>query len=98
MAATTAAATRYEIKLGKATRDAFGEALREAGKTNDRIVVVDVSNSTRTEWFGQDHPERFFNVGIAESNMAGVAAGLAASGKVPVLASFATFIVCNAYY
>ena len=96
---TKATAARYELKLGKATRDAFGEALREAGKTNDRIVVGDgdVSNSARTEWFGQDHPERFFNVGIAESNMAGVAAGLAASGKVPVLASFAAFILCNAY-
>src|SRR6185436_3076210 len=69
------------------------------GKTDPRIVVVDgdVSNSTRTEWFGQDHPERFFNVGIAESNMVGVAAGLAASGKVAVAASFATFVLCNAY-
>jgi transketolase len=97
MAATTSA--KYELKLGAATRDAFGQALREEGKTNDRIVVVDgdVSNSTRTEWFGQDHPERFFNVGIAESNMVGVAAGLAASGKLPVVASFATFILCNAY-
>src|SRR5687768_17547525 len=97
MAATTSA--KYELKLGAATRDAFGQALREEGKTNDRIVVVDgdVSNSTRTEWFGQDHPERFFNVGIAESNMAGVAAGLAASGKLPVVASFAAFLLCNAY-
>ncbi|CAA9275471.1 MAG: Transketolase, C-terminal section [uncultured Chloroflexi bacterium] len=92
-------APKYELKLGKATRDAFGEALREEGKRNDRLVVIDgdVSNSTRTEWFGQDHPERFFNVGIAESNMAGVAAGMAASGKVPVVASFATFLLCNAY-
>jgi len=99
MVATAAAAARYELKFGKATRDAFGEALREVGKQNDKIVVVDgdVSNSTRTEWFGQDHPERFFNVGIAESNMVGVAAGLAASGKVPVVASFACFILCNAY-
>ncbi|HEU5315916.1 MAG TPA: transketolase C-terminal domain-containing protein, partial [Chloroflexota bacterium] len=97
--AATATAPAYEVKLGKATRDAFGEALREIGKADSRIVVVDgdVSNSTRTEWFGQDHPERFFNVGIAESNMAGVAAGLAASGKVPVVASFAAFILCNAY-
>src|SRR5918999_698394 len=94
-----ATSERYELKLGKATRDAFGEALREVAKRDDRIVVVDgdVSNSTRTEWFGQDHPERFFNVGIAESNMVGVAAGLAASGKLPVVASFATFILCNAY-
>ena len=99
MAATVEQGRKFEIKLGKATRDAFGEALRAAGKQNDRIVVVDgdVANSTRTEWFGQDHPERFFNVGIAESNMAGVAAGLAAAGKVPVVASFAAFLLCNAY-
>lgn len=90
---------RYDLKLGKATRDAFGEALREAGARDERIVVVDgdVSNSTRTEWFGAGHPDRFFNVGIAESNMVGVAAGLASCGKVPVLASFATFLLCNAY-
>jgi transketolase len=94
-----ATAERYELKMGKATRDAFGEALREEGKRNDNIVVVDgdVSNSTRTEWFGQDHPDRFFNVGIAESNMAGVASGLAASGKLPVAASFACFLLCNAF-
>jgi len=91
--------TAFALKLGKANRDAFGEELREEGKRNDRVVVVDgdVSNSTRTEWFGTDHPDRFFNVGIAESNMAGVAAGLAASGKVPVVASFAAFLLCNAY-
>lgn len=101
MAATIATAnkTRYEVKYGKATRDAFGEALRAAGKQDERIVVVDgdVSNSTRTEWFGKDHPDRFFNVGIAESNMVGVAGGLAACGKVPVAASFAAFLLNNAY-
>lgn len=90
---------KFEVKLGKATRDAFGEALREVGRQNDQIVVVDadVNNSTRTEWFAVEHPERFFNVGIAESNMVGVAAGLAASGKVPFVASFACFLLCNAY-
>ncbi|HEU5422224.1 MAG TPA: transketolase family protein, partial [Nitrolancea sp.] len=63
------------LKMGKATRDAFGEALREAGKTNENIVVVDgdVNNSTRTEWFKEAFPERFFNVGIAESNLISVA-------------------------
>ncbi|MGI8424423.1 MAG: transketolase family protein [Chloroflexota bacterium] len=99
MAATATSSAKYDLKLGAATRDAFGQALREEGKKNERIVVVDgdVSNSTRTEWFGQDHPDRFFNVGIAESNMVGVAAGLAASGKVPVVATFAAFLLCNAY-
>ena len=85
--------------LGKATRDAFGAALREAGRTNPDIVVVDgdVNNSTRTEWFAQEFPERFINVGIAESNLVGIGAGLAASGKLPVIASFACFIMCNGY-
>ena len=88
-----------ELKMGKATRDAFGTALREAGKTNPNIVVVDgdVNNSTRTEWFAQDFPERFINVGIAESNLVGIGAGLAACGKLPVIASFACFIMCNGY-
>ena len=94
-----ATAERFQVKLGKATRDAFGEALRDLGKQDERIVVVDgdVSNSTRTEWFAADHPERFFNLGIAESNMVGVASGLAASGKVPFVASFACFVLCNAF-
>ena len=85
-------------ELGKATRDAFGRALEALG-ANPNLVVVDgdVSNSTRTEWFGKKFPDRFFNVGIAESNLVGVAAGLAAAGKTSVLASFAAFVMCNAY-
>ena len=87
------------LKMGKATRDAFGLALAEVGKSNPRVVVLDgdVWNSTRTEYFAKQFPDRFFNVGIAESNLVGVAAGLASSGKVPVLASFAVFVICNAY-
>lgn len=87
------------LKLGKATRDAFGEALRDLGAERDDIVVVDgdVNNSTRTEWFKERYPDRFFNVGIAESNMIGVASGLAASGKTALAASFAAFLTCNAY-
>ncbi len=87
------------LKLGKATRDAFGEALKELGKTNANVVVVDgdVGNSTRTEPFAKAYPDRAFNVGIAESNMVSVAGGLAASGKTPVVASFACFLLCNAY-
>ena len=52
------------LTMGKATRDAFGEALRELGRERAEIVVVDgdVSNSTRTEWFGKEFPDRFFNV------------------------------------
>jgi transketolase len=84
---------------GKATRVAFGEALRDLGGTDPLVVVVDadLNNSTRTDIFAKEHPDRFFNVGIAESNMVGVAGGLAAAGKKPWIASFATFVMSNAY-
>ncbi len=87
------------MKLGKATREAFGLALAQLGDANPDIVVVDgdVGNSTRTELFGKKYPTRFFNVGIAESNLVSVAAGLASSGKRAWLASFAAFVMCNAY-
>ncbi len=86
------------FKLGKPTRDAFGEALAEAG-ADPRIDVLDgdVNNSTRTEFFKEKYPDRFFNCGIAESNMVGIAAGLAANNKVAVCASFAVFITANAF-
>lgn len=85
--------------IGKATRDAFGRALEALGAEYPGVVVVDadVSNSTRTEWFGKKYPDRFFNIGIAESNLVGIAGGLASCGKTPVIASFAAFILCNAY-
>ncbi|GBD19367.1 1-deoxy-D-xylulose-5-phosphate synthase [bacterium HR27] len=91
--------TRAGLRMGKATRDAFGEALRELGQVYPDLVVVDgdVSNSTRTEYFAHAFPDRFFNVGIAESNLVGVASGLAASGKRVVAASFACFLLCNAF-
>ncbi len=87
------------MKMGKATRDAFGQALAELGKAHQDIVVVDgdVHNSTRTEFFMNEFPDRFFNVGIAESNMVGIAGGLASSGKRAWLSSFAAFVMCNAY-
>src|SRR5215831_783306 len=86
-------------EMGKATRDAFGRALEALGADHPEVVVVDgdVGNSTRTEWFGKKYPERFFNVGIAESNLVGVAGGLASSGKTSLIASFAAFIMCNAF-
>ena len=90
---------RIGLAYGAPTRNAFGEALRELGRDNENIVVVDgdVANSTRTEYFGQAFPNRFFNVGIAESNLIGVASGLAAAGKEALAASFACFLLCNAY-
>ncbi len=87
------------MKLGKATRDAYGEALVELGKEDPRIVIVDgdVQNSTRAEAFAKAYPERAFEVGIAESNLVGVGAGLAACGKIPFIASFAVFMMANAF-
>jgi transketolase len=86
-------------KMGKSTREAFGLALARIGQEYSDIVVVDgdVHNSTRTELFAKKFPERFFNVGIAESNLVGVASGIAASGKRAWLSSFAAFVMCNAY-
>ena len=87
------------MKTGKSTREAFGVALAAIGEKYSDIVVVDgdVHNSTRTELFAKKFPERFFNVGIAESNLVGIAGGLASSGKRAWLASFACFVMCNAY-
>ena len=90
--------TRVDLTEGPATREAFGDALAELG-ADERIVVVDgdVNNSTFTNHFAQRYPERFFNAGIAESNMVGIAAGLAASGKIPIAASFSIFLMANGY-
>ncbi len=77
-----------------ATRTAFGEALVRLGETNQRIVALDgdVAGSVMTADFGKAHPDRYFQCGIAEANMIGVASGLAMSGHIPFVASFACFI------
>jgi len=79
----------------KASRAAFGEALLELGARDERIVTVDadLSKSTMTVGFAKKYPERAFNVGIAESNMIGIGAGLALTGKIPFVCSFACFLV-----
>src|SRR5258705_5937970 len=79
----------------KASRAAFGEALVELGATNERIVTVDadLSKSTMTAKFAKTYPARAFNVGIAESGMIGLAAGLALAGRIPFACSFACFVV-----
>jgi len=76
----------------KSTRDAYGECLAELGK-DSRIVVVDadLSASTRTERFAKHYPDRFFNVGCAEQNLIGVAAGLAYAGKIALASTYAIF-------
>lgn len=79
----------------KASRAAFGEALLELGATDSRIVTLDadLSKSTMTAAFAKKFPDRAFNLGIAEQNMIGVAAGLALTGKIPFAASFACFLI-----
>ena len=80
---------------GKASRAAFGEALIELGGRDERIVTLDadLSKSTMTGAFAKKYPERAFDLGIAESGMIGVAAGLALTGRVPFACSFACFLV-----
>lgn len=82
-----------------ATRDAYGKALLILGKENPNVVVLDadLSKSTKTAEFGKNYPERFFNMGIAEGNLLGTAAGLAAAGKVPFASSFAIFATGRAF-
>ncbi|NLT94024.1 MAG: transketolase family protein [Clostridia bacterium] len=82
-----------------ATRDAYGKALVELGRINKDVVVLDadLSKSTKTDGFQKEFPERFFNIGIAEQNLIGCAAGFATSGKIPFASSFAVFATGRAY-
>lgn len=84
---------------GKATRDAYGEALRELGREHGDIVVLDadLSKSTKSWTFGAEFPDRFFNVGIQEANMVGMAGGFAMAGKVPFISSFACFVILKGF-
>ncbi|HLR34472.1 MAG TPA: transketolase family protein, partial [Tissierellales bacterium] len=81
------------------TRDAYGEALKELGLKNKDVVVLDadLSGSTRTGVFKETYPDRFFNVGIAEQNLMGTAAGLASTGKIPFASTFAVFATGRSY-
>ena len=75
------------------TRDAYGKALAQLGNEDPRIVVLtaDLAGSTKTALFAVEHPDRFFNMGVAEANMIGTAAGLAMSGYRPFVSTFAVF-------
>jgi transketolase len=87
--------TKYELKMGMATREAFGKALVDLGRKNPNVVALDadLSKSTFTHAFSVEFPERFIECGIAESNMVAIGAGLASAGKVPFAASFSAFIL-----
>ena len=89
------ARTKYELKPGPATREAFGRALVEIGRENPAVVVcdADLSKSTMTAYFAKEFPDRFFSYGIAEANMVAQAAGMAYAGKVPFASSFSAFAV-----
>lgn len=80
--------------MGKSIREVYGTVLAELGDTNENIVVLDadLSGSTKSGIFGKAHPERHFNMGIAESDMVATAAGLATTGKIPFVNTFTVFL------
>lgn len=82
-----------------ATRDAYGSALAELGKEKENLVVLDadLAAATKTEVFRKEFPDRHIDCGIAEANMIGIAAGLASTGKIPFVSSFAMFAAGRAY-
>jgi transketolase len=84
---------------GKPLRNIFGDALLDVARDNPKVVVLDgdLGNSTMAEYVRINYPDRFFNMGIAESNLVGVGAGLAACGFIPFVVSFSSFLLCNAY-
>lgn len=81
-----------------AIRDAYGQTLLQIGEENKDIIALeaDVGSSSKSILFGKQYPERYFNVGIAESNMAAMAAGFATTGKIPFINTFAAFMVLRA--
>jgi transketolase len=91
--------TKFEVKLGAATREAFGRTLVELGRENQDIVVcdADLSHSTMSTYFAKEFPGRFFSCGIAEANMVGIGAGLASAGKIPFVSSFSAFVMTKGF-
>jgi len=86
------------LGVGEQVREAFGRALVEAAREDERIVVLDadLATSTKVVYFGEEFPERYFQMGVAEQNMMGAAAGLALTGKIPFVSSFAVFLTKRA--
>jgi len=86
------------LGLGLASRDAFGKTLVEFGRSDERVVALtaDLGSSVRVAEFGERFPDRMFNFGVAEQNMMGAAAGLALSGKIPFVSTYAVFAALRA--
>jgi transketolase len=89
----------FEIQNHKDTRSGFGAGLSELGKTNENVVALcaDLTGSLKMDAFRDEHPDRFFQVGIAEANMIGMAAGLTIGGKIPFTGTFANFSTGRVY-
>jgi transketolase len=87
------------LKPAKPMRDVFGEAMLDLCRHNPKVVVLDgdLSNTTKTLAVREQFPERFFNIGLAESNMVSIGAGLADCGLIPFLTSLSSFLLCNGY-
>lgn len=90
---------KYTFTEKKDTRSGFGAGLSELGKTNENVVALcaDLTGSLKMDAFAKEHPERFFQTGIAEANMIGIAAGLTIGGKIPFTGTFANFSTGRVY-
>lgn len=90
---------KYSYTEMKDTRSGFGAGLSELGKSNPNVVALcaDLTGSLKMDAFAKDHPDRFFQVGIAEANMMGIAAGLTIGGKIPFTGTFANFSTGRVY-
>lgn len=90
---------KYTFTEQKDTRSGFGAGLAELGRTNDKVVALcaDLIGSLKMDKFIEENPERFFQIGIAEANMMGIAAGLAIGGKIPFTGTFANFSTARVY-
>jgi len=103
LSSTTVAAAKpkfeFELKMGVATREAYGQALVELGRKNPNVVALDadLAKSTFSAKFQKEFPDRFFTCGIAEADMVGIAGGLALAGKLPFASSFAVFLCDKGY-
>ena len=92
-------ANQYTFTEKKDTRSGFGVGLSELGKSNPNVVALcaDLTGSLKMDAFQKEHPDRFFQAGIAEANMIGLAAGLATAGKIPFTGTFANFSTGRVY-